>query len=118
MDNRLFETYKDSLILHGHHIYQTSPDMAISIMCDYPPSYNLLMHWKCVLCCCSNLPHIDLSGQESDRHNYNKSPTIKFHVYHLIAHCTVHGRPPMYKKKKFRLFLCDPASVPPEKYTQ
>ena len=35
--NHLFETYKISVIPHGRHIYAKSADIAMAIMCAYPP---------------------------------------------------------------------------------
>ena len=110
--NRLFETYKNSVMPHGHHIYATASDMAIATMCAYPPC-------KCVLRCCSNFTRIDLPDQESDKHYSNVSPSICFHIYHFIARCKVHGRRPLDEKKNFHLCLQDPVTVSPEKlYTR
>ena len=97
--NRLFETYKKSVVTNGRHIYATSADMAMHTICAYPPSQNVLPHWKYVLYCCFKFPRIYLSDQEPDRHNYNESPSIRFHIYHLISRCTVHGRRPLNEKK-------------------
>ena len=52
--NLLFETYQNSVIQHGHHIYATVADMAIVTMCAYPQILCALTHLKCVLHCCSN----------------------------------------------------------------
>ena len=51
MDNRLFETYKKSVMPHGIHIYATASAMAMDKMCEYPPYQHALPHWKCVLRC-------------------------------------------------------------------
>ena len=104
---------------HGHHIYATASDMDIDIMCAYPPSQNALPQWKCVLRCCSNLLHIDLTDQESERHYYNASNSISFHIYHLISQCKVHGRHLLHEKKICCLCLQDTATTTPEKlYTR
>ena len=63
MANCLFETYKNSILPHGHHIYQTASDMSMATMCAYHPSQHALPHWKCVLPCCENFPHIDIRSQ-------------------------------------------------------
>ena len=68
-------------------------------MCAYPTSQHSFLHLIFMLHCCSNFPHIDHPDQESDRHHSNASPTIFFHIYHLIAWFTVHGRRPLYEKK-------------------
>ena len=57
--NHTFDTYKNSVMPHGHHIYETSSDIAMATMCAYPPSQHALSHWKCVLRCCYNCPGID-----------------------------------------------------------
>ena len=61
--NRLFVTYKNSMMPHRRHIYATSDDMAMATICAYPQSQHAWPHWKCVLCCCSNFPHIDVTDQ-------------------------------------------------------
>ena len=61
--NRLFETYKNSVMPHGCHIYETAADTTMAKICTYPPSQHAFPQWKCVLCCCSNFPRIDLPCQ-------------------------------------------------------
>ena len=46
MDNWLFETYKNSVMPHGNHSYQTESDMAMETICEYPPYQHTLSHWK------------------------------------------------------------------------
>ena len=36
MDNRLFETYTNFVVLHGKNIPQKASDMAMEKMCAYP----------------------------------------------------------------------------------
>ena len=95
MVNSLSETYKNSVMPHGRHIYVTASDMVMAKMCSYPPSQHELPHWKCVLHWCANCPCIDLPDQESDMYRSNTSPSINFHIYHLVERCTVHGRLPI-----------------------
>ena len=97
--NILFETYKKSVMPHGRHIYETASDMDMDTMCAYLPYQHALPHWKFVLRFCSNCPRIDLPYQESDKHYFNPSPSIRFHIYHLITWFTVHGRRPLDEKK-------------------
>ena len=104
MDNRLFDTYKNSVIPHGHHIYATAAEMAMVTMCAYPPSQHALTHWKCVLRCCANCPHIDLPDQEPYRHHYNTSPSVSFRIYNLITRCIVYRRRPIDEDKFSFLF--------------
>ena len=40
---------------------------------------------------------------------------MRFHIYHLIPHFTVHGRQPLDKERTCHLCLQYPDSVPPEK---
>ena len=63
INNRIYETYNNSSIPYGHHIYQTSSIMAMAKMCAYTPSQHALPHCKCVFCCCTIFPHIDLPSQ-------------------------------------------------------
>ena len=73
---------------HGHHIYQTASELAMTRICSYPQSQHSSPHWKFVLCCCSKYPCIDISIKESDQHNLK----ICFHVYILVPLCMVHVR--------------------------
>ena len=83
---------------HGRHIYETSSGMITAKMCTYPPYQHFLPHCKHVLRYYDHLPRIDIPGQESYRHQYNKYPTMQFHVYNLIVRCTAHGRRPPEEK--------------------
>ena len=62
-DNHLFDTYKNSAMPNGHHVYQKAYAMDMDTMCAYPPYQHEFPHWKCVLRCYSNLPWIYLPGQ-------------------------------------------------------
>ena len=66
---------------------------------------NMHCHTRFFFISCSNSPHIDLPGQESDRNHSNTYPSIRFHIYRLIARCTVHGRRPLDERKFFYLCL-------------
>ena len=44
-----YETYKNAVMPHVHHIYAKASDMTKEKMCEYPQSDNALPHWKCVL---------------------------------------------------------------------
>ena len=112
MSYRLFETYKNSVMPHGCHIYQTASPMAMETICAYPSPPHAFPHWKCVLHCYANFPHIDLPRKELDNHHSNICPTIRFNVYHLISHCIVHGICPLDENNFCRLCLCDNASIP------
>ena len=53
MANPLFETYKNSVMPHGKHVFQKSYDTAITTMCAYPAYNYVSPHQKCVLRCCA-----------------------------------------------------------------
>ena len=60
--------------------------------------------------CCAKFPSINLPDQETDYQYPNTSPSIRFHIYHIIAHCTKHVRPPLTDKKCFCKCQQDTAS--------
>ena len=72
---------------HGRHVYAKSYDMAKATMCAYPYSDHALPHWKCVLQCCANCTSVNIPDQETDDQYSNTSPSIRFHIYHIIARC-------------------------------
>ena len=86
---------------HGSHIYAKASDMAKATMCEYPQPYHSLPNCKCVMRCCSKCPSVNIPGQETDDQYSNTSPPICFHVYHLIARCTTHGRLPLNNRNFF-----------------
>ena len=47
--HHIYETYKNTVMPHGRHIYAKASEMANETMCAYPHSDNALPHWKCVL---------------------------------------------------------------------
>ena len=53
--------------------------------------------------CFTQCPHIDITSTESDQNNSYVITTINFHVYHLIALYTVHGRRPFNENKQCQL---------------
>ena len=73
------------------------------------------IHWKCVLCCGSNLPCNYLPYQESDMNHSNASPSIRFHIYHLITLFKVHGRRQLDEDKSFVSVFKDIATGTPAK---
>ena len=80
---------------HGHHINAKSSDMAKSTMCVYSQSYHELPHFKCFIQCCAKCTSVDPPDQETDYQYSDTSTSIRFHIYHLIAHCSTHGRLPL-----------------------
>ena len=87
---------------HGRHIYAKSYDMAKARICANSQSDHSLPHWKCVLRFCVQCASINIPDQETDDNNSNCTPSIFFHVYHLVARCTKHGRIPLTDKKSCR----------------
>ena len=77
---------------HGRHIYAKAYDMVKAKMCDILQSYNELPNWICVLQCCAKCPRIKLPDQETDDHYPDTSTSSSFHIYHITARCTKHGR--------------------------
>ena len=60
ISNFLFETYKNSVMLHVWNSYQIASDMFVAKMCTYSPSQHALPHWKFMLSYCSNCTRIYL----------------------------------------------------------
>ena len=65
--HHIYETYKNTVMPHGRHIYAKAYDMANDTMCPYPKSDHALPHWKCVLMCCAECPCINLNDQETNK---------------------------------------------------
>ena len=97
--HHIYETYKNTLMLHGRHIYAKASNMAQATMWAYPQSDNALSHWKCVLRCCSDCQSINIPDQETDNKKSYTTPSIRFHIYQIVARCTAHGRIPLKYKK-------------------
>ena len=102
--HNIYETYKSTVIPHGHHIYAKASDMPKAKMSAYNQSDHSLPYWKCVLRCCSDFPCINISDQDTDNHNSDITPSFRFHIYHIIARCTAHGRISMEDNKI--CFMC------------
>ena len=84
---------------HGHHIYSKSYYMEKDKMCVYLQSDYALPYCKCVLWCCADCPYINLPDQETDHQYSETTPSIRFHIYHIIARCSAHGRIQLKDKK-------------------
>ena len=83
---------------HGRHIYAKSSDMEKEIMCTYPKSDHALPHCICVLWCCADFPCINIHDQEIYKEHEETTPSIRFHIYHIIGHCTAHSIIPLKHK--------------------
>ena len=77
---------------HGLHIYPKASDMAKATMYEYQQSDHELPHLKCVMRRCEKYTSADIPDQETDDKYSKISPSIFFHIYHLIVRCTLHGR--------------------------
>ena len=98
---RIYETYKNTVMPHGRYIYAKAYGMEKATMRSYSQSDHALPHWKCVLRCYEQCLLINLPDQETYDKHPNNSPSISFHIYHLIASGTNHVRLPLSDKKKF-----------------
>ena len=49
--------------------------------------------------CCAKCQSINIPDQETDDQYPDTSPSIRFHIYHLIARCTKHCRLPLTGKE-------------------
>ena len=74
---------------HGRHIYAKAYDTTKATMGAYPHSDHALPHWKCVLRCCDQCPSINVPDQETYDKHPKPIPSIRFHIYNLIARCTI-----------------------------
>ena len=88
----IYETYKNTVMPHGRHIYAKAYVISKAKMCAYSQSDHDLPHWKCVLQCCAKCPSINITDQETDDQYPDTGPSIFFYIYHKIARCTKHGR--------------------------
>ena len=96
--HHIYERCKNIVMPYGRHIYAKASDMANSTMWTYPQSYHALPHWKCVLWCFVDCPYTNLPDQETNRKHDRTTPSIRFHIYHIIERCTAHGRIPLKYK--------------------
>ena len=97
--HHIYETYNNILIPRGRHICSKSSHMEKATMCTYPQSDHALPHWKCVLWCCAECPCISLPDQEIYNQYSKTTPSIRFQIYHIVVHCTAHGRITLKDKK-------------------
>ena len=60
-------------------------------MCTYPQSEHTLTHWKYALRCCADCPCINITDQETTKKHDETTPSIRFHIYHIIGRYANHG---------------------------
>ena len=58
---------------HGRHIYAKAFDIENATMYTYNQSDHVLPHWKCVLRCCAECQHINIT-------DHNKKIITKFNI--------------------------------------
>ena len=97
--NHIYTTYKHTLMPHGRHIYVKASDMENATMYTNPHSDSALLQWKFLLRCYADCPCINLPDQETTKKHEEKTPSIRFHIYHIIGCCTAHGIIPLKDKK-------------------
>ena len=98
--NHIYETYKNTVMPYGRHIFAKAYDMAKTTMCSYPQSDHVLPNWKFVMGCGDKFPCLNIPYQETYYQYSDTSPSIRFHIYHMIACCTKHGRLPLDDQKQ------------------
>ena len=84
---------------HGRHIYSKASGMANGTICAYPHSDHALPYWKCVLRCSADCLCLNIPDQETTKKHEETTPSIRFHIYHIIGCCTTHGRITLKDKK-------------------
>ena len=104
--HHIYETYKNTVIPHGHHIYAKASDMVNATICTYPKSDHALPNWKCVLRCCSDCDCINIHDQETDNQYSDTTPSIRFHIYPIIVCCTDYGGIPLKDKNYILCQVC------------
>ena len=63
---------------HMRHIYAKGYDIGNYTICTYPQSGHALPHWKCVLQCCAECPHINIPDQETNKNTRKQHPLLDF----------------------------------------
>ena len=95
---------------HGNHIYAKASDMANATMCTYPKYEHALPHRKFVLRCCADCPCINIPDQEKTKKHEETTPSIRFHIYHIIRSYSIHGR--LSLKDKNICSMCKQEYIP------
>ena len=72
----IYETYKNTVMPHGRHIYAKASDMSKATMCIYPQSDHALPHCKYVFRYCSECPYINIPDQETNKKHEETTTSI------------------------------------------
>ena len=116
--HQMYETYKNTEMPHRCYIYTKESDMAKARMWVYTQYNHALPNWKCVLRCCADCLYINLPDQETNRKHEERTPSIRFHIYHIIARCTAHDRIPSKETKYVTRVNKNIHMINIKKYTQ
>ena len=81
------------------HIYSKASDMSKAAMCECPQIDHSLPNYKFVFQWCAKFPGVNLIDQETYGNYSDTTPSIRFHIYHLILYCTSHGKIPLVDEK-------------------
>ena len=73
-EHHIYETYINTVITHGRHIYAKASDTENATMCTYTHPDHALPQWKCVLRCCAECPYINIPDQETKKKHEEKKP--------------------------------------------
>ena len=65
--HHIYETYKNTVMPTGCHMYSKESGMEKATICIYPQSDHALPHYKFLLQYCANCPCINIPDQESDK---------------------------------------------------
>ena len=99
----MYTTYKNTVVPHGCHIHAKAADMANATICTYPQSDDEISHWKCVLGAVPTVLISILITKKQLKKHEETTPSIRFHIYHIIRRCTDHGRITLKDKKICRM---------------
>ena len=58
--HHIYETYKNTVMPHGRHIYAKEYDIAQATMCAYTQYDHAPPHWKFLLWCCTESVHVSI----------------------------------------------------------
>ena len=65
-------------------MFKTAYDMSMAKISAYQSSKYARLYCKCVMCCCAQFTHFDITIPEPEHHNSNNSPKIHFSVYYIF----------------------------------
>ena len=102
--HHIYETYKNTVMPHGRHIYSKSSDISHVKMCTYPQSDHALPQWKFVLRCCFECTYINLPCQETYKNMKKQHPQLGFTFITSLNVILPNGRIPF--KDKTICYIC------------